>query len=163
MKHVGHTLLELIFIVVIIGILTGMAYYSFKPNYVRDDAAKVLMQIEVARYKGVGYDKAINTLGNYDASNGCIDLANLDNNTTGLDKADNYKFHSNIAIKPANLRILCFDKFGRTFDGNLDNNATDIEQSLLLKDINITLSYGKTPPISILIDHKTGIARLSTQ
>lgn len=159
MKHLGFTLLELIFIIVIIGILSGVAFYSFKPNYLHDDTANVLMQLEVAHYQGIDYDKAINALGNYDSSNGCIDLTKMDRNTTLLSNTRDYKFHSSITITPENLNILCFDKFGRTFDGEQDDNTTDIERSLLHNDTNITLTY-RNKQISILIDHKSGHPRV---
>ena len=164
MKRTAYTLLELIFIVVIIGILSGVAFYSFKPNYLKDDAAKVLMQLEATRYQAIGYDKALNNLGSPDYLTGCIDLTQMDKDSTALNGSTDYKFHSTITAKTTSgtsVDTLCYDKFGRIYDGTQDNNATDIEQSLINNDINITLFY-PTPndSVAILIDHKTGFPRI---
>ncbi len=158
MKRYAYSLLELIFIIVIIGILTGIAFYGFRPDYLRNDVAKVVMELENTRYQGVGYDKTGLSTG---GSIGCIDLNDLDKNTTGLGGTKDYKFHSKVEVEvPSSLEVACFDTFGRVFDGKKDNNLTDLTGNGYLKvDVKISLQYGGKTRY-IIIDHLSGFIRV---
>ena len=130
MMKKAYTLVELIFVIVIIGILSGVGFYSFDPHYVRNDANIVLMKLEKSRYEAMYYDKR---LGEEDNNvTGCIDLSTLkDTNSSTIDQ--NYKFHSDIT---PNTGTICFDIFGRSKSEN---------------DENITISYqNKTLQLNIL-------------
>ncbi len=134
----AFNLTELIFVLVIIGILTGVGFYSFKPNYLRNDTNFVLMKLENIRYSAIGYDKKLENLGSIDYSIGCINIRDL-NKTADNTKSKNYKFHSAIDVSPA-IEILCFDNLGRIHKGEDDNNRTTLD-SLLTSYVIITLKY----------------------
>jgi len=131
MMKKAYTLVELIFVIVIIGILSGVGFYSFDPHYVRNDANIVLMKLEKSRYEAMHYDKRLAD-SNTKSSVGCIDLSTLkDTNSSTIDQ--NYKFHSDIT---PNTGTICFDIFGRSKSEN---------------DENITISYqNKTVQLNIL-------------
>jgi len=140
------TLIELIFVVVIIGILSGVAYYNFKPNHLRDDVNYVVLKLNEVRYQGINYDKRLSSLGSVDNSIGCIDISTLNENNNTSTKSNDYKFYSNISFSP-NGTTLCFDIYSKP---TLDGTNTDI---------NITLSYsGKNKTINI--NKTTGYIRI---
>jgi len=110
----AYTLIELIFVIVIIGILSGVGYYSFDPHYLRNDAHMITMKIEQTRYEAIHYDKTFN-----DAKSniGCIKLATLkDTNESSIEQ--NYKFHSEISPDTGSI---CFDIFGRLSDESISD------------------------------------------
>jgi len=124
----AYTLVELIFVLVIIGILSAVGFYSFDPHYLRNDAHMIAMKIEKIRYEAIHYDKS---LGEQSSSVGCIDLRTLKDSQSTIDK--NYKFHADITSESDSI---CFDIFGRVTSG---------------EDENITISYqNKTVTLHIL-------------
>jgi prepilin-type N-terminal cleavage/methylation domain-containing protein len=123
----AYTLIELLFVIVIIGVLSGVGFYNFKPAYLQNDAHMVKMKIEQVRYEAIHYDRV---LGEESSEIGCIDLASLQNSTSTIDK--NYKFHA--TINPNSGKI-CFDIFGR-LDGD---SSSDTNITLSYQDNNITL------------------------
>jgi len=153
MRKEAFTLIELIFVIVIIGILSTAALNSFKPHYLSNDMNFVLIKLEEIRYKAMGYNKALPTLSsdiNY--SIGCIDIDDIN-------KTDNpaYKFHAIVQNRP--FEVLCFDTLGREHNGTQDNNQTTLD-SLMAHDINLTYKYNNNKKKSIIIDYLTGAIRI---
>ncbi len=109
----AYTLVELIFVIVIIGILSGVGFYSFDPHYLRNDAHMIAMKIEQTRYQAIHFDKSF---GEENSSIGCIDIVNLKNAQSTIDQ--NYKFHSDISPESGSI---CFDIFGRLSDESIND------------------------------------------
>ncbi len=126
----GVSLVELVFVLVIVGILSGAALYSFKPRYLQDEANYLLMKILEAKYQGINYDKRLATP-DTNRSIGCIEL------TKEALKAS-YKFHSQIA---QDFGVLCFDRYGRGWKGNRELQKTTL----------VELRYGKKRATLILL------------
>ena len=143
------TLIELIFVLVIIGILSGVAINSFKPHHLRNDINFVLMKLEQTRYKAMGYDKSLPS-SDINYSIGCIEVDDLNQSDDSA-----YTFHANLQNKP--LNVICFDLFGRVHDGDVDENKTTLD-SLQNQDINLTYQYNDEQK-SIIIDYLTGHIR----
>jgi prepilin-type N-terminal cleavage/methylation domain-containing protein len=150
MKKEAFSLLELIFVLVIIGVLSGVGLYSFKPHYLRDDTNFVLLKLQDTKYKALSYDKSLND-GDINGSIGCIDLQKLNDVYDKKTKSNNYKFHSTIT-PPSDLNILCFDTYGRIYNGENDDNATTLE-SLIYNNVIITLDYGNEEKNITIMTH----------
>lgn len=146
----AFTLLELVFVIVIISILSAVGAYYMKPNYLRNDTNFVLMKIKDVKYKAIGYSKELPGLGDINYSVGCIDINDLNDTENS-----HYKFHSTISVSPS-MNTLCFDQYGRL---HKDNNTSSLS-SILNKNVIITLTYNsknstiKIYPISGFVEAK---------
>jgi prepilin-type N-terminal cleavage/methylation domain-containing protein len=137
----AFTLIELIFVIVIIGVLAGMGASSFKTHYLINDTNFIVGKIREAQYRGIGYEH--NGFGMEDSSadyeRGCISLK--DENLTD----DNYKLH----VRDENdnkidYGVLCFDSKGRPHDDDFTHSSLITVQKVL------TLRYrGKNSTITI--------------
>ena len=76
MKRNAFSLIELIFVIVLIGIMSGIGFYMSQPDYARQDAQYTLLKLKEARYRALGYDALDNA--------GCVTLtqAALSSNET---------------------------------------------------------------------------------
>ncbi len=126
----SFSLVELIFVMVIIGILSATAIYGFRPKNLRNDTNYIFMQILKTKYQGMMYDKR----GLLEGPQGCIDLK--EERLKILAKKDHYIIKSHITAP--NAQILCFDRFGRP---HLDDNATYPGSLIHEPTLLLTLSY----------------------
>jgi len=117
----GFSLIELIFVIVVIGVLSGIGFYMSRPDYARQDAQFTLLMLKEARYRALGNDI-------YDPT-GCVTLtqAALSNNDT-----PRHDIKSVITLSPNNQTV-CFDGLGRPHNGNSITLNT-----LMQTDLNIT-------------------------
>lgn len=56
MKNRAFSLIELIFVIIIIGVLSGISFYISQPEYTHQDAQYTLLKLKEARYNAIGYD-----------------------------------------------------------------------------------------------------------
>jgi len=112
----AFTLTELIFTVVIIGIMTSVGLSFFKTNYLLNDVEYIAVKIKKAQFMATGYQH--NDFGSQnstpDYQNGCIkmDKSSLEENATNKHQV-NYKVHVDIEVVDGGSDILCFDAKGR--------------------------------------------------
>jgi len=106
MKRHAFSLIELIFVIVLIGIMSGIGFYMSQPDYARQDAQYTLLKLKEARYRALGYDALDNA--------GCVTLtqAALSDNET-----PRHEIKSTITLTP-NITTVCFDGMGRPHSGN---------------------------------------------
>ena len=142
MRH-AYTLVELIFVIVVIGILTGVASSSFRSDYLSADADFITAKIRQAQYKGIGFEHKVfgTDTAPVDYNNGCIDLEKTALEDKAVDSKVAYKLH----VDAFDEGTICFDAKGRPHDD-------DFSLSTLRSDTKIiTLSYnGETKNISLL-------------
>jgi type II secretory pathway pseudopilin PulG len=86
-------LIELIFVVVIMGALYAIAVYSFKPNTLQQEVNFVAMKVLEAKYQGIQYDAF-----GQEQTIGCIEPEEIE-----------YAFKSTITSNP---KKICFDAKG---------------------------------------------------
>lgn len=133
MKRNGFSLVELIFVIVLIGVLAGIGFYMSRPDYARQDAQYTLLKLKEARYRAIGNDRL-------DPS-GCVTLtpSALSNNETPRHEIKSTWNQIQASTHTGGLHNLtdntvCFDSLGRPHDGN------DITLSSLLSD-NLTVTF----------------------
>lgn len=123
MKRYAFSLIELIFVIVLIGVLSGIGFYMSRPDTTRQDAQYTLLKLKEARYRAIGYD-ALDPAG-------CVTLtaAALSNNETPR--------HEIKSTLTPNGTTVCFDGMGRPHNGNSISLNT-----LMGTDLNITFVDG---------------------
>lgn len=141
----AFTLIELIFVIVIIGIIAGIGFSMISPQYHLKDGEFLLLKLKQAKFKAMGYEGQKNST--------CITLTreSLNNNEKNETKNPNpYKFRSILTTAPAGLNTLCFDSQGRPHNGN-SYNGENVRLDTLMHDIlNINLvNNGKTCQIRV--------------
>ncbi len=123
----AFTLLELIFVLIIIGVLSAAALYRYRPQYLLEDIDFVRMRLLRAKYQGIQYDKRHSTP-DINASVGCVDLQKEAWRQLAIKK--HYTFHADIITS---YKTLCFDSFGRPhLEDNLTLNAPIAKPTELL-------------------------------
>ncbi len=148
----AYTLIELIFVIVIIGILSGVGFYYFKPHYLQNDYDFVKLKLNTVRYEGLNYDKRVpSETMNY--SIGCIAKDDLLSADGTIDK--HYKAHALLTLTP-DESVLCFDVFGRLYNGTDGNKTT--QSSRLSQNLIIQLNYNNEEK-NITIDCLSGYLR----
>ena len=152
MKTKAFTLIELIYVIVIIGILVGTGFYYFKPHYLQNDRNFLELQLNTVRYEGLNYDKR-SPSADVNYSIGCIAKSDFFTSRSTVDK--HYKKHATVTLTP-DESILCFDTLGQLHTGS-DANQTE-KDSLSSSDIVITLDYNHEEK-NITIDHISGDLR----
>ena len=129
----AFTLIELIFVVLLLGILAAVGAVRFRPGYLRNDARFVLSRLEQTRYEAIGYDHRLFGGGAAGGSVGCITLDNggIEGNRS---RAGVHILHKDTRIVVSGLagNTLCFDAGGHPHDGgfglsSLLHEAVDIE------------------------------------
>jgi len=127
----AFSLIELIFVIVIIGIMAGIGFSSFQPKYLIDDVNFIQVKIKEAQFLGIGYEH--NGFGieesNPDFKNGCISLtkSGLDENVSKKNEV-NYKLHVSITAENGVDTTLCFDAKGRPHEGDFTKASLYKEQ-----------------------------------
>jgi len=141
----AYSLIELIFVIVIIGVLAGVASSSFKSDYLSTDANYIVAKIKEAQYRGVGYEHRTFG-GGVDGSNvGCITLTKAALESKAVNAKIAYKLHVDLLGDLSN-KTVCFDAKGEAHDDGLFNSSPiGVQKVLGLRyngeDINITILH----------------------
>lgn len=130
MKKHGFTLIELIFVIILMGVLTGIGFYMSQPDATKQDAQYTLLKLKEARYRAIGYETG---------SDNCSDGGWITLTKTALSTAadNNDSMHHEIKSEVTPNKTICFDSLGRPHDGNLTTLST-----ILRTDLNITFKDG---------------------
>lgn len=127
----AFSLIELIFVIVLMGVLAGIGFYMSRPDPTRTDAQYTLLQLKEARYRAIGYETEDE---NICSEGGWVQLAEASLENDGSISKHDIKS----AISPDGLTI-CFDSLGRPHD----ENKTSLDSLLRVPlDINFTTKGG---------------------
>jgi len=132
----GFTLIELIFVIVIMGILSGAAVMSLPDNRLMSDINFVTSQIKKKQMNALIYDV-------YDFNDAswrdnfyeksCIDTANIKSDEKNSKSARKYQLKSTLTSAK-----ICFDALGRPYHDNYKLN------NLIQTPILLDIEYKKT-------------------
>jgi len=149
----AFTLIELIFVIILIGIMGSIGFSSFKPKYLINDVNFIQMKIKEAQFLGTGFEHL-----NFDGTvisgyndTGCIKIekSSLEENATSSHEVS-YKLH--VDIIPTDTTI-CFDSKGRPHKNNFNG-------TLLTEQIVFNFKYSNEER-NITIEPITGYAIIS--
>ena len=124
MRH-AFSLLELIFVIVLIGIISGIGFYTAQPDVTKQDAQYTLLKLKEARYRAIGFET-----GNTNCSDGGwitltkTALSNASDNNDSMPREIKSEVNTTIMT-------LCFDSLGRPHDGNFTTLDTLLRLSLI--------------------------------
>lgn len=128
----AFTLIELIFTIVLMGLLTFIGISYMPDNTLHDDAKELTNLIKLKETYAIGYEA--NMSDDNDKKKVCItfdkDTLNNEENNSKI----RYYFKSDIT---SNVNTVCFDKFGRPFDDEVDTKDANLSD----KNVTITLTY----------------------
>jgi prepilin-type N-terminal cleavage/methylation domain-containing protein len=125
------TFIELIFVMVILGILTGLGFGFTKSDTTYRDGEAVLLKLKEARYKAMGYEGLLPDFSD------CVEL-NQNGLNDPLNQAGGYQLKSTISLPWTDgEEWLCFDNLGRPHKGQ--DSGLD---SLLGAPMEIDLYHG---------------------
>ncbi len=117
----AFSLMELIFVLVLIGILVGVGSSSYRSDRALIDARYVALQIDKVRYRAIGFDHR-NFSGGFDSveSIGCIDLKkeSFEQNTSAAKMGGVHPSTDISSPSGMSGTRLCFDSDGKPHDGN---------------------------------------------
>ena len=136
----GFSMVELIFVIVLLGILASIGKNLLPDNRLLNDTNYVVMKIKETQKNAIGNDiNGFETPWSQENSSTCIYLSKDRLERRDLKSQKPHKLSSTISVD--GNETLCFDEFGRPYQ---------LEQ-LLLDRLNITLRYNDSNrTISIL-------------
>lgn len=107
MKKHAFSLIELIFVIVLIGVLTGIGFYLSRPDPTRADAQYTLLKLKEARYRALGYEGLL--------PEHCVTLTAAALSSNDVPR---HTIRSTLTLTPATATTVCFDSLGRPHEGN---------------------------------------------
>ncbi len=141
----AFTMVELIFVIILIGILSYIGKNFLPDNRLLNDTNFITMKIKqkqknALNYDTVGFSKPWSKVN----TSTCIDL-----NITKLESEDSksqkpHKFSSTLNVD--GNATLCFDNFGRPYEG----------EHILLKDLDMNLTYKPNEFKTISVEPMSG-------
>jgi len=146
----AFTLIELIFAIVIIGIMAKVGSSTFEPRYLANDTNFIVAKIKEAQFIGIGYEHngfgVEDSDGSDNIGQGCIklDKVALSESATDKNSSVSYKVKSNIVSEDGVSTLLCFDSKGSPHDGDFT------QSSLYSEKKSFTIKYnGKQKSITV--------------
>ena len=130
------TLIEMVFVIVIIGIVSATGAISYHPRVVKNDAEFTVLAIEKKRREGISFDHRDFGGGEITDTEhkGCITLTKEGVAASYKSGGSEYEFKSHISGKDSG-KTVCFDHLGRPSEGNYTNPVSF--------PIDINISYRK--------------------
>ncbi len=107
----AFTLVELIFVIVLIAILAKVGMSFVKVDYLQKDVEYLLLKIKKTKFKAMG---------SYRENGHCVKLDKDSIVDNEKKEANSYKFRSYIS---SNADEICFDEFGRPYENNLNASS----------------------------------------
>jgi len=138
----AFTLIELIFTIAIMGILTVVGL-SFLPNETPLSDAEILKKVILTKKTNAFGYKSFS-----DNNDSCITLTKDNINAEENSSKIKYRFKSLISVIGLNNsdKLLCFDYLGRPYDGVVEKNLSNILHTYVIiilnyhnKEMNLTL------------------------
>ena len=148
----GFTLIELIFVIVIGGILAFVALNSIPDNTLISDADILQAKILEKRSNALGYKADMEN--SEDIKFVCIDLNKTSLNNEEKHSKVSYIFKSDISVNLDSDRI-CFDSLGRPFKDKVDYNLS----YLIHKNVIISVKY-KLKELNLTLYPMTGFVKV---
>ena len=143
----GLTLIEIIFVIIIIGIISATGAISLHTRTVESDADFIALALDKTRREGIGFDHRAFGGGEITDINerGCITLTKDGIYSSYGYSAKDYRFRSEISGDSIGKKI-CFDHLGRPSEGNYTNkitstleiNVTNRKKSVIIKILPIS-------------------------
>ena len=157
--HTAFTLIEIIFVMVLMGVLIGVGY-SFIPNHhLLNDARYILLQIKNQQKNAIGYD-SVNfytpswsqpEANSSEYNRTCIEFDKVWLEARDANSTHPYRFNTQTSISSHNP--ICFDNLGRAYSSSTILKTTQY----------INISYPKKPVMRILIYHWSGYVIINKQ
>ena len=155
----GFTMIELIFVIVLMGILVGIGTSFIPNNHLRNDTNFLLLQIKNQQKNAIGYDVADFShawsepeANSSDYNRTCIEFDKAWLEARDKDSTHPYKFDPKTTIT-ADKDHICFDNLGRAY----------LNAQLLNSVTKITLTYPNKPKKVILIYPLSGYDIINRQ
>ncbi|MDX1810175.1 MAG: type II secretion system protein [Sulfurospirillaceae bacterium] len=135
----AFTIVELVFVIILIGILTSIGVSFLPDNKLLNDTNFLVMKIKEKQRNAIGYD-AVGFADPWSVEDNstCVNFntATLENEDKNSQKP--YKFTSNLSVVNSTNSTICFDEFGRPYQsGSLLKNRIDVNISHNINKYNI--------------------------
>jgi len=143
----AFSLIELIFVIVIIGILTFSALEFIPDNTLISDKEMLKLKIMQKKSNALGYKK----IGFNDYICITFDKDYLNDEDKNSSEKVHYRFKSDISVEGLSGNRVCFDNFGRIY-----NNEVDVMLDNLVDDVIIIKLIYRNDEKNITIYPLTG-------
>ncbi len=125
----AFSLLEMIFVIVIIGILAKIGMAAFRTDYLLHDAHHVALALERAKYRGIGYDHRPDL--SQDVTGACVTLTEEALRGHASSGEAHYRLHSTLSGSLSG-KTVCFDRLGRPHDDGRFLSDPMMERKMLV-------------------------------
>ena len=127
----GFSMIELIFIMIVLGILGGVMSMSMPDHKQINDINFVTSKIKQKQLQALSYDNFDYEIGEFDDNKTCITTSkdSLNSNERNISKSNPYQITSTIDEK-----TICFDSLGRVYEGLNNFQKKPIVLNITYKD-----------------------------
>ena len=130
----GFSMVELIFVIVLLGILASIGGNLLPDNRLLNDTNYIVMKIKETQKNAIGNDiNGFETPWSKESNSTCIYLSKNRLEKRDLKSQKPHKLSPNLNLSVDGNKTLCFDEFGRPYDSSMEQ--------LLPNEINITVKY----------------------